>query len=174
MVRLAILIIFAATLVGALMPSMETAVPAPSGGDRVIQVDDLEEKGTLAPSRDPGSGTVTLERSFDGHFYADAQVNGATVHFLIDTGATGIALNVDDARRAGLAFDPTHPEVVGSGASGAVLGHFVRLNRVQLGLKTVSDTPAIILEGGDRSLLGQTFLAQFGSVEIHGNMMVLR
>ena len=54
------------------------------------------------------------------------------------------------------------------------MGHWVRLNRVELGLKSVSDTPAVILEGGDRSLLGQTFLAQFGSVEIHNDTMVLR
>ena len=171
MVRLAILIIFAATLVGALMPSMPSSTADNDRG--VIRVDTLEEAVGGEQSTDAGSGMVTLNRSFDGHFYADAQVNGATIHFLVDTGATGIALNADDARRAGIAFDSNQAEVIGTGASGAVLGHFVRLNRVQLGLKSVSDTPAVILEGGDRSLLGQTFLTQFGSVEIHGNTMVL-
>ena len=171
---MAILIIFAATLVGALMPSFEATAPANDERERVIQVDSMEERGSFEPSNDPGSGTVTLERSFDGHFYADAQVNGATVHFLVDTGATGIALSTADARRAGLAFDAAGFEQVGTGASGAVMGHWVELNRVQLGLKTVTGTPAVILEGGDRSLLGQSFLSKFGSVEIHGNMMVLR
>jgi len=174
MVRLAILIIFAATLVGALMPSMPAPPSSPSGNGGVIRAGTLETGAGGAQSTDSGSGMVTLNRSFDGHFYADAQVNGATVHFLIDTGATGIALNTDDARRAGLAFDSNRPEVIGTGASGEVLGHFVRLDRVQLGLKSVSNSPAVILEGGDRSLLGQTFLAQFGSVEIRGNTMVLR
>ena len=170
MLRLAIVIVFVATLVGALMPS---GAPTPANGEReIIRVDALNEEGP-AQGSEPGSGTITLQRSFDGHFYADAQVNGAMVHFLIDTGATGIALSVDDARRAGLAFDSNRAEVIGSGASGQVLGHFVRLNRVELGLKSVNDTPAVILEGGDRSLLGQTFLVQFGSVEIHGNTMVL-
>ena len=175
MVRLAIMIIFAATLVGALMPSMSSD-PSPADGDRRggIRVNTLEADAGGEQSTDAGSGTVTLNRSFDGHFYADAQVNGATINFLIDTGATGIALSADDARRAGLAFDSNQAEVIGSGASGEVLGHFVRLNRVQLGLKSVNDSPAVILEGGDRSLLGQTFLAQFGSVEIRGNTMVLR
>jgi len=171
MVRMAILIIFAATLAGALMPSMPES-PA-SEERRIVRADSFGEE-RAGQNEDPGAGTVTLNRSFDGHFYADAQVNGATVHFLIDTGATGIALNTDDARRAGVAFDSSQAEVIGSGASGAVLGHFVELNRVQLGLKSVSNTPAVILEGGDRSLLGQTFLAQFGSVEIRGNTMVLR
>jgi len=172
MLRLAIMIIFAATLVGALMPS---SMPAP-GDDRreVIRVSELQQNEPKSRGDEAGSGSVTLERSFDGHFYADARVNGAPIHFLIDTGATGIALSAADAQRAGLAFDSSQAEVIGSGASGQVKGHWVRLNRVELGLKSVNDTPAVILEGGDRSLLGQTFLAQFGSVEIHNDTMVLR
>ena len=177
MLRMAILIIFIGTLIGALMPSdMSSGESSSTDHSRevVVRVASLEDGRGRAQASDPGSGAVTLERSFDGHFYADAQVNGATVHFLVDTGATGIALAADDARRAGLAFNSSQAEVVGSGASGDVYGHFVRINRVELGLKSVNDTPAIILEGGDRSLLGQTFLSKFGSVEIHGNTMVLR
>ena len=170
--RLAILIIFAATLVGALMPS---GPPATNDEPReAIQVASLEENESEAQAAESGSGSVTLERAFDGHFYADAQVNGATVHFLVDTGASGIALSADDARAAGLAFDQAQAEVIGSGASGQVMGHFVRLDRVELGLTSVSDTPAVILEGGDRSLLGQSFLSKFSSVEVHGDTMVLR
>ena len=154
---------------------MPSATPPPGDGGRdTIRVAALEEGDRSAQSSDPGSGTVTLERSFDGHFYADAQVNGATVHFLVDTGASGIALAADDARRAGLAYDSHQAEVIGSGASGEVLGQFVRLNRVELGLRSVNDTPAVILDGGDRSLLGQSFLSKFDSVEVHGNTMVLR
>ena len=46
---------------------------------------------------------VTLERSSDGHFYADVEINGSTVHMLVDTGAGGIALSREDARSAGIA-----------------------------------------------------------------------
>src|ERR1700742_4028591 len=45
-----------------------------------------------------------LERAPDGHFYADAMVNGARVHFLIDTGASMVALTSVDAQRAGIAL----------------------------------------------------------------------
>ena len=172
MLRLAIMIIFGATLVGALMPS---SMSDPGDGQReIIRVSELEQNEPKSPGDEAGSGSVTLERSFDGHFYADARVNGATIHFLVDTGATGIALSAADAQRAGLAFDSSQAEVIGTGASGQVRGHWVKLNRVELGLKSVNDTPAVILEGGDRSLLGQTFLAQFGSLEIHKDTMVLR
>jgi len=169
---MALLIIFVGTLVGALMPS---GSPSPASDHRnMIQVSALEEDNSSGQSIEPGSGSITLERERDGHFYAEARVNGAPVRFLIDTGATGIALTESDARNAGLAFNSAQSEVVGTGPSGQVHGQFVRLNRVELGLKAVSDSPAIILEGGDRSLLGQSFLSQFGSVEIHNDTMVLR
>src|SRR4029450_12058640 len=140
----------------------------------LIRVSELEQSVPKSQRYEAGSGSVTLERSFDGHFYADARVNGATIHFLVDTGATGIALSADDARRAGLAFDTNGAEVIGTGASGAVMGHWVKLNRVELGLKRGTDTPGVIPEGGERALLGQTSLPQFASVEIHNDTMVLR
>jgi aspartyl protease family protein len=169
---MAFLIIFVGTLIGALMPS---GMPVPAEPDRpALRVDELQQSQSPADAAEPGSGTIALDRANDGHFYADARVNGAAVHFLVDTGASGIALSVDDARRAGLAFDSSQAKVVGIGASGEVMGHDVRLSRVELGLKSVSDTPAVILAGGDQSLLGQSFLAQFGSVEIHDNQMLLR
>lgn len=172
MLRLAIVIIFVATVIGALMPS---SLSAPDDGrPKAVQVAELDEHESGSQDDEAGSGSVTLDRAFDGHFYADARVNGATIHFLVDTGASGIALTADDARRAGLGFNPTDAEVIGSGASGAVMGHWVKLNRVELGLKSVSDAPAVILAGGDRSLLGQSFLAEFNSVEVHGDRMVLR
>jgi aspartyl protease family protein len=177
MLRLALIIIFVGTLVGALMPSSLTS-SLPSGGDEKRETISVSEPSDSASSNQPafevGSGPITLDRERDGHFYAEARVNGAAVRFLIDTGASGIALDVSDARRAGLAIDPGQVEVIGTGPSGEIRGHFVRLNRVELGLKAVSDIPAVVLESGDRSLLGQSFLSQFGSLEIHGNTMVLR
>lgn len=172
MLRLALLIIFLGTLVGALMPSSLRSpdVEPPE----TVRVAALEEGDTNAQAGGSGSGTISLKRQYDGHFYAEAQVNGAPVRFLVDTGASGIALSALDARRAGLATDPSLAKVVGNGASGEVLGHFVRLDRVELGLKSVSDTPAVVLEAGDQSLLGQSFLSSYDSVEIHDDTMVLR
>ena len=52
----------------------------------------------------PSGASITLTRASDGHFYADALVNGAPVHFLVDTGATTLALSKGDAQLAGLRF----------------------------------------------------------------------
>lgn len=117
---------------------------------------------------------ITLERSFDGHFYADVEVNGSQVRFLVDTGASTIALTRDDARRAGLAASISMPEVIGEGAGGAVHGEAVMLDRVALGSTEATDVAAIVLDSGSQSLLGQSFLSKFSSVEIRGDTMVLQ
>lgn len=121
-----------------------------------------------------GGKAVTLQRQDDGHFYADVQINGSTVRMLVDTGASGIALTRDDARRAGIGISIGMPNVVGQGAGGEVKGEYVTLDRVSLGDESVSAVPAVVLDGGGQSLLGQSFLGQFASVEIKGNKMVLR
>lgn len=171
MVRFAALLLVIATVIGALMPSGLGG--SYTGRVETIRVDSLGPARGAPQVSDTDAGTVILTRSFDGHFYADAQVNGTTVHFLIDTGASIVALSDADARRAGLTLSGD-PQIIGSGAGGEVWGHVVRLNRVELGVKSVSDTEAVVLEGGDRSLLGQSFLSKFGSVEINGDTMVLR
>ena len=117
---------------------------------------------------------TTLERGTNGHFFADAQVNGATVHFLIDTGASGVALTADDARRAGLQFTAQDFSAVGSGASGEVRGKLVSLDHVSLGGHSVDNVSGVILEGGQMSLLGQSFLSQMGTIEISGDRMTIR
>ena len=119
-------------------------------------------------------GTVELNRNEDGHFYADVQINGAPVHMLVDTGASVIALSRDDARSAGIATSIGMNDVVGEGADGAVHGEYVKVDRMELGPRTVEGLDAVVLNSGEQSLLGQSFLAKFDSVEIHGNTMVLR
>ena len=122
----------------------------------------------------PEGDGLSLQRQPDGHFYADVQINGVTVTMLVDTGASGLALTRDDARKAGLGLSIGMPNVIGQGASGAVKGEFVTLDRVMLAGTTVEGMPAVVLDGGGQSLLGQNFLRRFASVEIKGDRMVLR
>lgn len=117
---------------------------------------------------------VELQRDSNGHFYADVEINGAPIHMLIDTGATGIALSREDARSAGVATSIGMNDVVGQGADGSVHGEFVRLDRVRLGGTEANGLDAIVLNNGEQSLLGQEFLSKFDSVEIHGDTMVLK
>ncbi len=130
------------------------------------------ERGS--PSSEPSSGAIELQREYNGHFYADVEINGSPVRVLVDTGASGIALTRSDAQRAGLAVSAGMFEVVGKGANGDVHGEYVMLDRVSLGSTMAERVPAIVLDSGEQSLLGQSFLSKFDTVEIKGDTMVLR
>src|SRR5687768_2493745 len=110
------------------------------------------------PAPDLSSGAIELRRESNGHFYADVDINGSPVRVLVDTGASGIALSRDDARRAGLAISAGMFEVIGKGANGDVHGEYVQLDRVSLGSTTAEGVPAVVLDSGEQSLLGQSFL----------------
>jgi aspartyl protease family protein len=158
--------------------------PAPSGSSSKPKTNLVAPRGGAAADQDGGyrssqtenesDGSVQLERETDGHFYADVRINGATVNTLVDTGATGIALSREDARKAGLPISIGMPEVVGEGADGDIRGEFVTLDTISLGGKSAERMDAVVLNAGEQSLLGQSFLSKFDSVEIRGDTMVLR
>jgi aspartyl protease family protein len=145
-------------------PELETAYVTEARTPSYDQVD----------SSYASEGAVELNREEDGHFYADVEINNTPVRVLVDTGASGIALSRDDARRAGLATSIGMYDVVGEGAGGDVRGEYVKLETVRLGKQVAHEVPAIVLDGGQQSLLGQSFLRQFETVEIKGDRMVLR
>jgi aspartyl protease family protein len=151
----------------------------PQSTDAFDHAKEVQERDFAQSLSEPGNssrteGIVELDREPDGHFYADVQVNGATLHMLVDTGASQIALSREDARRAGIATSIGMPNVVGRGADGDVHGEIATLERVSLGQKTVEGLEAVVLNSGEQSLLGQSFLTKFNKVEIEGDKMVLR
>ena len=159
---------FVASTIGSNREKAAMAAPA----DTIAVVSERPD-ASIASLDQPGRG-LTLRRQGDGHFYADTMINGAKIHMLVDTGATGIALSRDDARRAGIGVSSGMTQVVGRGAGGDVHGKYVTLDRVSLGGKRAENMPAVVLDGGEKSLLGQAFLARFASVEIKDDRMVLR
>jgi aspartyl protease family protein len=177
-----LIIILIGVLIGVLMPSDVKSVKSEplTSVDRVnslaarrtIMVPPRANALTNAPAT--GGPWTTLERGPGGHFYADAQVNGMSVHFLVDTGASGVALTVADAQRVGLQFSPSEFTAVGRGASGEVRGKLITLDRVTLNGRTVENVSGAIIEGGDTSLLGQSFLTRMGTLEMSGERMTIR
>ena len=117
---------------------------------------------------------TVLERSSNGHFYVHAKVNGELVRFIVDTGATAVALTAEDAKRVGLKFSPSEFEYVGEGASGPVRGKMVTIDEIDVDGKKVENVSGAILAGSDLSLLGQSYLSRMGEVQMRGDYMVLR
>ena len=177
MARLYLIVIAAAAIIGAILgkfgqpAAVHVANPAP---DQAILLEKPEQASPDETEFNSVQEAIVLQRDANGHFYADVQVNNAPIRFMVDTGATGIALTRDDARRAGLSVSVGMFDVVADGASGDVTGEWVTLGSVSLGQEEAKNVPAVILDGGQQSLLGQSFLQQFDTVEINGDRMILR
>lgn len=141
---------------------------------KVISVDSGADHAD-ASSTDSGAsyGEVRLQRGQTGQFHVDAQVNGTSIPFLVDTGADMVALTIDDARRLGIYVNPYEFVPVGTGAGGALKGKPVMLNQVEIGGRTLSHVQAVVIEGLETNLLGQSVLREFGKVELSGDTMVI-
>jgi aspartyl protease family protein len=128
----------------------------------------------VAAASDGQPKETLLKRRSDGHFYVDAEVNGELVNFVVDTGAFGVILPVETARRLDIPFDEGEFQVIGSGASGPVRGKTITLDRVSVDGKEVRRIDGAIAEGLDKPLLGQTYLSRLSSVEMSGEYMRLQ
>jgi aspartyl protease family protein len=117
---------------------------------------------------------VEVPRGRDGHFHLDLQINGVTVPFLVDTGATQVVLTRADAARVGL--DPADLNFIGSAftANGEVRIAPVVLERVTLGPIEDRNLRASVNSGQmEQSLLGMTYLNRFERIEIQNDRLVL-
>ena len=120
----------------------------------------------------PGLALHEMRRGANGHFYAEAQVNGARVGFLIDTGASLVALTPQDAQRAGVVVGPER--ATARGAGGPVQVAPVVIDRLVLGPVAAQQVRGAVVENLPMSLLGQSFLAEAAAVEIRGDVMTIR
>lgn len=125
-------------------------------------------------SAPPDGAEVSLSKSSDGQFYVDANVNGHSTHFLVDTGSSEIALSEADARAAGIAVDPSNYQLIGQGASGVVRGQHVTIGRIDLEGIHETDVSAVVVPATTVSLLGQPFLEKLNEIVIRKNEMQLR
>jgi aspartyl protease family protein len=120
-------------------------------------------QGTRVASAAPqgGSGQVTLRAGRNGHFFATGLINGSTVRFIVDTGASTIALSTAEARRLGINYLSGLP-TIGHTANGQVRGYRVKLDTVTLGDITLHNLDADILDGAGppETLLGMSFLSR--------------
>jgi aspartyl protease family protein len=127
-----------------------------------------------APATQGAARPTVIERSPQGHFYVDAEINGQLVHCIVDTGASIVALPVDDARRLDIPFSESEFEPVGQGAGGIVEGKDIVLDSISVDGKKVEHVPGAILKGNELCLLGQAYLNRLSSVEMSGGVMRLQ
>jgi aspartyl protease family protein len=101
---------------------------------------------------------TTLAVDESGHFRADGAVNGLAVRFIVDTGATAVALPARDANRIGLDYR-SGAQGFAKTANGTVPVYRVNLDVVKLGSIELRSVDAVVIESDlETALLGMTFL----------------
>ena len=105
------------------------------------------------------SGSVTLSADARGHYMTLGQINGSTIQFLVDTGATLIALPSSDARRLGINYLNGQLGYTET-ANGKAAAYRITLDTVRVGDITLHNVDAVVMEGDGLkvALLGMSFL----------------
>lgn len=129
-----------------------------------------------APAVADASGRAAqIAKSADGHYWAQAEVDGRWVKFLVDTGASAVALTGDDARRLGIdvaSLDYVRPVMTANGATKAAM---VTLSHISVAGARVDDVQAMVVrEGLPTSLLGMSFLGRLQRFEATRTALILR
>jgi aspartyl protease family protein len=120
--------------------------------------------------------TVEIGRSNDGEFDVSAQINGARVRMVFDTGASSVVLTHDDARAAGLPLEVLNYSVTIDTANGRTRAAQVKLDRLRIGSLEERSIDALVTQPGQlkTSLLGMSFLNRLHSWEVSGDRLFLR
>jgi aspartyl protease family protein len=160
--------------VAVIAPTLKSGGAGTPAGNAAVPAANLVSAPRHVSATDPvvAPAPRELRREADGHFYADAQVNGTTIHFLVDTGASTVVLTPADAQRAGIQLPSERAVAMGVGGPIEIIP--VTLDRIAVGGIEARGVQAAVAEATPVSLLGQTYLQRVGSVEIRGDRMVLR
>ncbi|HMM09243.1 MAG TPA: TIGR02281 family clan AA aspartic protease [Paracoccus solventivorans] len=133
-----------------------------------ISRDVMPRQAMLDPTR------IEVPLGPDGHFHLTAELNGAPVRFIVDTGASALALSPRDARRAGIDLERLVYAGQARTANGIVPTATVRLERVAIGDILDENVPAMVIQADiDRSLMGMDYLRRFARVSFEGDSMIL-
>jgi aspartyl protease family protein len=117
--------------------------------------------------------SLTYRPNRQGHVVLDAAVNGSSVHFLVDTGATLVALTPGDAAAAGYSPGNLVFNVRTATANGVGRAASVKLREIRIGQFSAYDVPAVVMENLGTSLLGQSFLTRLDSYEMRDGVLTL-
>lgn len=108
-----------------------------------------------------GGSQIVLTAGSGGHFVTQGSINGRSVQFMVDTGATAVAMGAAEAQRIGLKFEQGQ-RVMSSTANGVVPSYLVKLDRVRIQDVEVYGVDAVVSPGGmPYVLLGNSFLTRF-------------
>ena len=129
----------------------------------------------MSASKSGGKGDkIVLTVGSGGHFMTAGQINGRAVQFMVDTGATSIAMGAQDAERAGINYKAGQP-VTMSTANGNTQGYRVKLDSVRVGEVEVFGVDAVVTpQAMPFMLLGNSFLTRFAMTRENDQMTLVK
>jgi len=164
--------------VGRVSPEGVKVVSVDSDG-AVLEVDGQRKHYDLGSTvittfSQPEKQQEKIFKNSGGMYMTYGNINGRSVRFLIDTGASAIAMNTTQAKHLGIRYDKYGKPASVSTASGYAKAYRVHLKSVSVGDITQTNVEAFVIDGGHPGpiLLGMTFLGRL-SVEHSGNAMTL-
>lgn len=145
-----------------------------AGQPRTARATGAPKTGSAQPSLSFGK-VVELGAGPNGHFFADARVNGRPIRVMVDTGASLVALSYEDAADAGIYVTPSDFKYRVSTANGTGRIALVTLDQVSIDGITVYDVRAAVGERGalTTTLLGMSFLSRLKRTEMRNGRLVL-
>ena len=176
--------LFAAALVAAgislfLMPKLEQQEQQERQAPATQNLRLAQTSATQSPTQPATNGarrTATLSVRPDGHYWARALVNKrASVEFMVDTGASVVALSLKDAKKMG--FKPHELDYKWEirTAGGITYGASVVIDSIKINQVHIRDVEAMVLKDNlDQSLLGMSFLRELYSYEFRGERMIIK
>ena len=129
----------------------------------------------MGASKSGGKGNrIVLVAGSGGHFMTAGQINGKAVQFMVDTGATSVAMGAQDAERTGINFRTGQP-VMMSTANGNVQGYRIKLDSVRVGDVEVFGVDAVVTpQPMPYMLLGNSFLTRFQMLRENDQMTLTK
>ncbi|SHG20701.1 aspartyl protease family protein [Kaistia soli DSM 19436] len=151
------------------------AVGALSGSGMLDRLASMVTPQAAAPTPASARQPVTLTADVSGHYFVDAQVDGRPVRFVVDTGATAVALSAETAKRLGIMPLGAAFTNASRTANGVVAVAPIRLREIRIGGLRVADVDAVVMPEGALSvdLLGMTFLSRLSGIKVSGRQMTL-
>jgi len=130
-------------------------------------------QGRTATTAASASASVVLSADSRGHFVTDGQINGLPIRFLVDTGASVVAIPSSEATRLALNYRSGQVAMMNT-ANGPAPAYRIRLDTVRVGDVVLSGVDAVVMEGSGMpfALLGMSFLNRM-QMKRDGGMMTL-
>jgi aspartyl protease family protein len=133
-------------------------------------------KGNLLPfsGTQNADGSITFTRAEGGHFLVEALVNNIPIQFMVDTGATRVALSVQDAKRLGFDVENLSYRELVHTANGDTFAASVHLAEFKIGSIVVRDMGASVNKNlSAHSLLGMNFLKRLKGFRVENNRLTI-